>query len=371
MPARRPRPRPRPRLRPRARRLALRTSATLAVLVLTASGVGHAMVSSAEHGLHRVDAFHGLRDRERPDSGDGQNILLVGTDSREEFSAAERDRYHLGGSSCYCADTIMLVHLSGSGEHASVVSLPRDSYAELPAHEFAPTGDRHSSHPDKLNAALSHGGPSLMVRTVERLTRLRVDHYLEVDFASFMSAVDEVGGVEVCTTRRLRDDYSGLDLPAGSHTLDGATALAYVRARHVDSTSDLGRMERQQRFLAAFWDRAVSSGVLLNPARLGGTATALLDSVRADQGFGGEEMLDMARAMRDFTPSKADLTAVPLADTSRTVPGIGSTVSWDEKAADRLFTALREDRPLGRTQQRDGGGDADREPAGEGECGRK
>jgi LCP family protein required for cell wall assembly len=268
----------------------------------------------------------------------------------------------------------MLVHLSASGERASVVSLPRDSYAELPAHEFAPTGDHHAAHPDKLNAALSHGGPSLMVRTVERLTRLRVDHYLEVDFASFMSAVDEVGGVEVCTTRRLRDDYSGLDLPAGSHVLDGAKALAYVRARHVDGTSDLGRMERQQRFLAAFWDRAVSSGVLLNPARLSGTATALLDSVRADRGFGAEEMLDMARAMRDFTPSNADLTAVPLADTSRTVPGIGSTVSWDDEAADRLFTALREDRPLGRPkQQGDGGGDAEREPepARDGACGRK
>jgi LCP family protein required for cell wall assembly len=318
------------------------------VLVLTASGVGHAMVSEAERGITRVDPFRGLPDNRRPDDGGGEdlNILLIGTDSREGFTEAERTKYHLGGVSCYCADTIMLVHLSADREQASVVSLPRDSYAELPAHDFAPTGGHHAAHPDKLNAALSHGGPALMVRTVERLTELRVDHYLEVDFGSFLRAVDEVGGVEVCTTRPLHDDYSGLDLPAGRHTLDGAAALAYVRARHVDGSSDIGRMERQQRFLAAFLERAVSSGVLLNPARLSGTARAMLDSVRADPGFGAEEMLDLAAAMREFRPSDARFTSVPLSDTSRSVPGIGSTVAWDEEAAERLFTALRADRPL-------------------------
>ncbi|MGP3967962.1 LCP family protein [Streptomyces sp. 6N223] len=337
------------------------------MLVLTASGVGHAMVSSAERELTRVDPFRGLPDNDRPadDGGEDLNILLIGTDSRDGFSEAERDKYHLGGVSCYCADTIMLVHLSADRERASVVSLPRDSYAELPAHEFAPTGGRHQAHADKLNAALSHGGPSLMVRTVERMTELRVDHYLEVDFASFMNAVDEIGGVEVCTNRRLEDDYSGLDLPAGSHTLDGATALAYVRARHVDGSSDLGRMERQQRFLAAFLDRAVSSGVLLNPARLSGTAQALLGSVRADPGFGAEEMLDLAGAMREFKPSDARFASVPLSDHNRTVPGIGSTVAWDQDKAGNLFAALREDRPLpdtdGDPPRRSSGADEDRE----------
>jgi LCP family protein required for cell wall assembly len=345
------------------RRLALRGAATLAVLVLAAGGVGHAMVSSAERELTRVDPFRSLPERERPADSGGEdlNILLIGTDSREGFSEAERDKYHLGGVSCYCADTIMLVHLSADGESASVISLPRDSYAELPAHDFAPTGGHHEAHADKLNAALSHGGPSLMVRTVERMTELRVNHYLEVDFSSFMNAVDEIGGVEVCTTRRLKDSYSGLDLPAGSHTLDGATALAYVRARHVDGSSDLGRMERQQRFLAAFLDRAVSSGVLLNPARLSGTARALLGSVRADPGFGAEEMLDLAGAMREFRPSDARFASVPLADVARSVPGLGSTVAWDQEAAGRLFDAMREDRPLPDTD-----GDSPRRASGDG-----
>jgi anionic cell wall polymer biosynthesis LytR-Cps2A-Psr (LCP) family protein len=183
-----------------------------------------------------------------------------------------------------------------------------------------------------------------------------------------MTAVEEVGGVEVCTTRPLKDDYSGLDLPAGRHTLDGAAALAYVRARHVDGSSDLGRMERQQRFLAAFLDRAVSSGVLLNPSRLSGTARALLGSVRADPGFGAEEMLDLAEAMREFKTSDARFTSVPLTDTNRSVPGLGSTVAWDEEAAERLFAALSEDRPLPRaerdTPRRGAGTDEDRDSCG-------
>ncbi|MGP4112981.1 LCP family protein [Streptomyces sp. 4N509B] len=349
---RRPRavPRSRFRQRPRrqARRSAVRAAAALAVLVLTAGGVGHAVVSSAERELVRVDPFQALPDDERPvdDGGEDLNVLVIGTDSREGLSQAERTRYSLGGEACHCADTVMLLHLSADREHASVVSLPRDSYAELPAHTVESTGERHEAHPDKLNAALAHGGPALMVRTVEQLTELRVDHYLEVDFSSFLRAVDEVGGVDVCTTRPLRDAYSGLDLPAGSHRLDGETALAYVRARHVDGTADLGRIERQQRFLAAFLDRVASSGVLLSPGRLSGTATALLRSVRADPAFGAERMLDVAGALRRLASDGVAFASVPLGDTDRRVAGIGSTVTWDEEEAAEVFDALRADRPL-------------------------
>ncbi|WP_049578783.1 LCP family protein, partial [Streptomyces sp. SBT349] len=330
--------------RPNRRRWGLKTAGALAALVLLISGAGHAVVSSAESNVRRVDPFSGLRDR--PDAGRGLNILLIGTDTRDGLTAEERDRYHVGDASCRCADAVLLLHVSESRDRATVVSLPRDSYATLPAHTFAADGSHHGTHADKLNAALSHGGPQLMVSTVEDLTDLRVDHYLEVSFVSFMRAVDEIGGVKVCTKRRLRDHYSGLDLPAGTSVLDGATALAYVRARHLDGTSDFDRMERQQRFLAAFLDEAVSAGVLLNPAHVGKTADALLDSVRADPGFGAEQMLELAGLMRHFTTSGADFTSVPVADTAHDVPGLGSTVTWNEKEARALFAALREDTPL-------------------------
>jgi LCP family protein required for cell wall assembly len=352
---------------PRLRRLALRTTATLALLVLAASGVGHAMVDSAERGLERVDPFQGLPDGQRPDAGDGLTMLLIGTDSREDLSERERDTYHLGDVSCYCADTVMLLHLPASRDRLTVVSLPRDSYAELPAHEFAPTGGHHEPHADKLNAALSHGGPALMVSTVERLAGLRVDHYLELDFAGFVRAVDEVGGVPVCTTRPLRDEPAGLDLPAGAHTLDGAEALAYVRARHVDGTSDVGRMERQQDFLAAFLDRIASSGVLLDPGRVTGAAEALLDSVRVDPDFDVAEMVELAEAMREVSPSDAEFVSVPLAERERELPNGGTAVVWDAEPAERLFDALREGQPIDRS--RPDGNKAESDGQNGGTCG--
>ncbi|RMI37288.1 LCP family protein [Streptomyces triticirhizae] len=332
----------------RRRRWGIRIASTLSALVLTASGVGHSVVAQVADGVSRVDAFGGLRDR--PDAGSGLNILLIGTDSRDGLSEEERARYHVGGASCRCADAILLLHVSQDRERVSMVSLPRDSFTHLPEHTLPGTTERHEPHDDKLNSALSHGGPQLMVRAVEDLTRVRIDHYLEVSFVSFMRAVDQLGGVEVCTAEPLRDAYAGLDLPAGTSTLDGPGALAYVRARHLDGASDFGRMQRQQRFLAAFVDKAVSGGVLLNPGKVAAMADTLLDSVRADEGLGSEQLLELAGLMRHFTTSSAEFASVPVTDREREMPGLGSTVIWNEEEAARLFTALRDDRPLPRPE---------------------
>lgn len=128
--------------------------------------------------------------------------------------------------------------------------------------------------------------------------------------------------------------------------MNGGEALQYVRARHMDSAGDLGRMQRQQRFMAALISKATSSGVLLNPVRFRGVASTLLQSVRADKGFGSDEMVDLARAMRNFSPSSSEFTTVPIGNMSYPVPNIGSTVKWDDKKSAALFKALREDKPL-------------------------
>ncbi|MFG3406443.1 LCP family protein [Streptomyces sp. NPDC048142] len=322
----------------------MRVATGLSVLVLGAGGIGHAVISGLEDGIGRIDPFKDMKNR--PQGGHGMNLLLVGTDGRDTITEAERQKYRLGGAPCHCTDTIMLVHLSADRQRASVVSLPRDSYAELPAHTDRTTGKRHESHPVKLNAAYAEGGPTLTVRTVESMTGVKVDHYLEVDFTSFMKTVDAVGGVEICTARPMKDSYTGLDLPAGSHELDGGQALQYVRSRHVDVASDLGRMERQQKFVAALIKRATSSGVLLNPVRFQQVAASALGSVRADAGFGTEQMLALGKAMKDFRPASSEFTSVPIGDPGFPVKGIGSTVRWDEKKSRKLFQALREDKPL-------------------------
>ncbi|MEU5214260.1 LCP family protein [Streptomyces sp. NPDC020742] len=342
--ARRPAARREPRRVPSGPRWGLRIGAVASVLLLAASGVGHAMVTGVETGIGRVDPFQGMSNR--PGGGDGLNFLVVGTDGRDKLTAQEKRRYHLGGEPCHCTDTLMLVHLSADRDRASVISLPRDSYAEVPAHTDAATGRQRPQHAIKLNAAYAEGGPNLTVRTVEHMTGVHIDHYLEVDFTSFMRGVDAVGGVEICTVRPLHDSYTGLDLPVGTSRLNGGQALQYVRSRHVDGSADLGRMQRQQRFLAALIHRITSSGVLMNPVRFKGVADAMLGSVRADSGFGAADLADLGQAMRGFSPSSSEFTSVPLASLAQPVPGVGSTVRWDPVAAPALFRAIREDRPI-------------------------
>ncbi|GAA3943759.1 LCP family protein [Streptomyces gulbargensis] len=316
----------------------------LSVAVLAAGGIGHAVVTGLDTGITRVDPFKDMKNR--PQAGHGMNVLVVGTDGRDRITAEEKEKYRLGGEPCHCTDTVMLVHISGDRDRASVVSLPRDSYAEMPEHTDLTTGERHEAHPVKLNAAYAEGGPALTVRTVESMTGVKIDHYLEVDFTSFMRTVDAVGGVEICTARPMKDPYTGLDLAAGTHELDGGRALQYVRSRHIDGAADIGRMQRQQRFLAALVDRLTSGGVLFNPVRFRQVATTLLGSVRADEGFGTDQMLSLAKAMRGFTPASSEFVSVPVGNMSFPVKGIGSTVKWDAAKAQKLFQALREDRPL-------------------------
>ncbi len=335
-------------------RWVLRIATALSLLLLATGGAGYFMLSSLSSGIHRVDAFGGLQDR--PRAGHGLNFLVAGIDRRDSVSAAERREHRLGGQPCNCTDALMLVHLSRDRERASVVSIPRDSYVELPPHTNRALGERRTAHPAKVNAAYTHGGPPLTVRAVEKLSGVHIDHYVEIDFRAFMKTVDVVGGVQVCTQRPLRDKYSGLDLPAGTSRLDGGEALAYVRARHLDGASDMGRMKRQQRFLAAVIDKLTGSSGLLNPLRFREVGATLLGSVRTDAGLDTGAVFALGKALHGFSPESSEFATVPVADMDYEVPGLGATVRWDEERARRLFDRLREDRPLKPRRGRGGAG---------------
>ncbi|MHA6760397.1 LCP family protein [Streptacidiphilus sp. PAMC 29251] len=326
------------------RRRGLWLAGTLSVAVLATSGVGRAVVSGVGDSIGRVDVFGGLNHRPADDAA--LNFLLVGTDEREGVPPQVLQSLHAGGESCHCTDTIMLVHLSAQGDRASVVSIPRDSYVDIPAHLNPATGKQVPAGKGKINAAYGMGGPPLTVATVEQATGLHIDHYLQLNFLSFVSTVDALGGVPVCSTKPLRDPKSGLDLPAGTTRLDGAEALKYVRARYVDPTADLGRMQRQQKFVAQIIQQATSSGTLLNPVRLQSVASAVLKSVKADEGLSGKDLLALASRLKDLRPSSASFATVPLSDLNHVVPGWGSTVLWDQPRAAALFNALRQDQPL-------------------------
>lgn len=333
------------RRRPGRRRWGRWAAGTLSFAVLATSCGGWAVLNGVGASLDRVDAIGGGPDRPADDGA--STFLVVGTDERAGIPESTlKDVLHAGGESCHCTDTMMVVQLSADRGRATVVSVPRDSYVDIPAHQDPATGRQVAAAKGKINAAYGMGGAPLAVRTVEQNTGLRIDHYVEVNFLAFVSTVDALGGVEVCTPKPLKDDYSGLDLPAGTTRLDGAGALRYVRARHVDGSSDLGRMHRQQKFLAQLLRRAASGGTLLDPAKLTGVLDTVLRSVKVDKGLGNAELLDFAGRLKDLSASDADFATVPLSEVDHQVPGWGSTVLWDEKGAAALFEAVRAGRPL-------------------------
>lgn len=272
------------------------------------------------------------------------NILLMGTDERDVISAAEKQQFHAGGQPCGCTDVLMLIHVSAHRDRVSVIGMPRDSAAQIPPYRQGAGGKERPPHPAKLNAAFQEGGPELAVRTVESMTGVNVDRFVQVDFRRFMDTVNEVGGVEVCTPRRLKDSATELDLEPGKHRLDGGRSLQYVRSRHVDSSADLGRIQRQQRFLVQAWRGLQARKLLGDPGRTLHLVRTLLGS--GPQGFSVNELVQEAVALRGLPASATEFTTVPIGGFAPASLGIGSALVWDEQKADALFAKIREDQPL-------------------------
>jgi LCP family protein required for cell wall assembly len=279
--------------------------------------------------LHRIAALSDYPDR--PAEGAGTTWLLVGSDSRQALSAEQQADLATGGDvGAGRTDTILLVHLPGLGSSTppAMVSLPRDSYVDIPGH-----GN------DKINAAFAIGGAPLLVQTVEQATGLRVDHYAEIGFDGFAEMVDAVGGVTMCPPEPISDPLAGIDLPAGCQELDGRTALGYVRTR-ATPRADLDRMTTQRQFLATLVHRALSPAVLLNPLRWVPLVRAAGDTVTVDD---GDHVWDLARLAWALHGDTTDVT-VPIGDFTEN--GSGAVVEWDSDAASRLFGALAADQPV-------------------------
>ncbi|WP_405013057.1 LCP family protein [Kitasatospora sp. NBC_01539] len=316
----------------------------LSLAVLATSCAGWMLLHGVGDAIERIDAIGG---GDRPADEGLTTFLVAGTDDRAGVPEDTlKNVLHAGGESCHCTDTLMVVQLARNGGRATVLSIPRDSYVDIPAHQDPATRREVPATKGKINAAYGMGGAPLTVRTVEKNTGLRIDHYLQIDFLGFVTTVDALGGVEVCTAKPLKDPYSGLDLPAGTTRLNGAGALKYVRARHVDGSSDLGRMRRQQRFVAQLLHQATAQDVLLDPERLGSVLGTALKSVKADKGLTTGALLDFATRLRGLSAGSADFATVPVSDVDHQVAGWGSTVLWDTERAETLFETVREGRPL-------------------------
>lgn len=326
----------------RRRRVARLLALVLTVLLLAGGGT----YAWADYELDRsVDLATG---GSRPPLGKGTTYLIVGSDSRDGLSEGAKRDLHAGGGGGGRTDSMMLLHTGTRG--TTMVSLPRDSWVNLPSYLDPGTGQRHRPARNKLNAAYSLGGAPLLVRTVEFNTGLRVDHYAEIGFGGFVGVVDAVGGVDMCVDRNIKDEKSGLDLTKGCHTLDGGQALAFVRQRHQEAQGDLGRSRNQQKFLAALAHKAAAPGTALNPFRSYPLLGAALDTLVVDKDMQPRTLVSLFQAMRSVSSGDGRQLNVPV--TGREInTSKGSAVQWDAAEATKLFTALRNDRPVSTEQE--------------------
>lgn len=291
--------------------------------------------------------------------GHSENILLMGSDTRAFKGGAKFGAEVAGARS----DTTILVHLSADGQHATLVSIPRDTYAHIPSCKTA-TG-QSAPEWNKFNVAFSVGGPSCTIALVENLTHLRINHFVVVNFAGFQRMVDALGGVNVCLTHAIDDPVrtnpatggkigSGLVISAGEHKLNGTQALGFVRSRYaVGDGSDLGRIKNQQVFLSSMIRKATSTGLLLHPFSLYHFLDAATKSIETDPGFGLSQLKSLAGKLHGLKPGKVSLLTVPLSNSNAYV-NIGglqaSVVYWDKPRANALWRALRTDGPLPGTE---------------------
>jgi LCP family protein required for cell wall assembly len=264
------------------------------------------------------------------------NLLLLGSDTRAGQGPGFGANDHVGLS-----DTALLLHINAGRDAATAVSIPRDLLVDRPACQQAGGGWSAPATGVQFNTALAVGGPACSVRTVEQLTGLPVDHFMEIDFDGFQHMVDVLGGVTVCLPHAVHDVDSHLDLPAGRHLVTGAQALAFVRDRHgIGDGSDLDRIRMQHQFLASLLQKASSDGVLSSPAALYDLADAATKSLTTDPALGSvSALLTFASSLRGLTPGQVTFSTLPAEpdprNPNRLVP--------DQNADDQLYQQLSGD----------------------------
>ncbi|MFI8186870.1 LCP family protein [Actinacidiphila glaucinigra] len=277
---------------------------------------------------------------DRPETGEGTNYLIVGSDSREGLSSEQKKKLHTGSAEGKRTDSMMILHVGDNGN--SLISLPRDSYVTIPEFKGSESGKTFPSRgQNKLNAAYSIDGPTLLVRTVEYNTGLHIDHYAEIGFAGFAGLVDAVGGVELDIPRNIDDKNSGLHIQKGKQTLNGDEALAFVRQRYQEAEGDLGRTKNQQKFLSALASQTATPGTVLNPFKLYPTMGAGLDTLIVDKDMSLWDLASMFWALKGVSGGDGVSMNMPTSGSIGT--NVGSALKWDMPKVKQLVSELKND----------------------------
>ncbi|MFJ6930231.1 LCP family protein [Streptomyces nigra] len=264
------------------------------------------------------------------------NILVLGSDSR---SGADNKKLGGGDSGGARSDTAMVFHIDAGRTAATVVSIPRDTLVDRPSCPLPSGGSTRPAYQAMFNSAYALGGPVCAVKTVESLTGVRMDHYVELDFSGFAKLVDALGGVTVTTDEDIHDEDSHLDLAAGTHHLDGKQALALARTRHgIGNGSDLGRIELQQKLVKALLDQISATDLLTDPAKLYRVADAVTGALTTDTGLDSlGELTGLGQSLRGLTSDMVRTVTMPVVP----APSNHNRVVADEPEAGELWESLR------------------------------
>jgi LCP family protein required for cell wall assembly len=312
------------------RRTIITIGAVGALLGLVVGAGGWYLSSRYAGNIDRVgNVFAGLEDGSRPAAatptagtaaGDPVTFLLVGSDTRAELAPGEVPDAR--------SDAIMIARFSADRRHAQVVSIPRDSWVDVPGHGMS-----------KVNAAYAYGGPTLLVRTVEQLTGVRIDHFAAIDFDGLIQVTDDLGGVDVTVPETT--SWGPYTFTAGVNHLDGDQARWYVGQRHGLPGGDLDRVKRQQNYLRATFTKLFSQDVFTSPGALDATLQTLTSAVAVDDGLSSGDLLSLAYSMRALRPADVSFFTAPVLGTGQ--EGEASVVYLDHTADDRMWGYLRTD----------------------------
>ncbi|MFC0864183.1 LCP family protein [Sphaerimonospora cavernae] len=269
--------------------------------------------------IQRVqDVFPAEQDRPAKAVRSAQNWLVIGADRRPDEGGFQR------------SDCIMIAHIPADRKRVYLISIPRDSYVAIPGHGK-----------DKINSAYAYGGPRLLITTVEKLTGVRIDHFAALDFAGFVAMTKALGGVTVYISKDSYDSANKVTWRQGETLLEGEQALLFVRQRFGLPGGDFDRIKRQQAFLRAMMQKALSKGMLTDPFALDEFLQALTKSVTVDSSVTISTFRDLAFELRGVRGGDMLSTTMPVTG-SDTVKGM-SIVRLDAREGARLAEAIRND----------------------------
>ena len=328
---------------PRRRLTVLRVIvvAELVVALLTGAGV----VFAYQHVDRQITAGppiqHHVTRPKAPLPTSETNILLMGTDSRSCTGCGIDNQSGEGGS-----DTTILLHIADGRRSAYGISIPRDTLVDRPA---CHNGDHDVPAATDViwNQAYALGGPECTVEQVEAVTGVYIDSYITVNFGGFKDMVNAINGVEVCLPQPVDDSVAHIHFDAGTQVLDGDRALQYVRERHSTANSDLGRMKRQQAFIASMINKVMSANTLTRPDRLFRFASSLAGSLQASPDLASAgKLVKLAASLRHADLSHIKFVTAPTTDFPRDDPNWGRLQFTPDVQA--LWAKVQDDEPLGK-----------------------